>query len=169
MRERDEVGRLVSSIDKAICWSGPAVIILFTLGRAEARLRESEFELAGMRPDSVETFPISADPGGRQAVVREYDLTFDDVGREFVPYLRQCLRKAAERADGIAWSAFEGVFHFDHLFTEDVADKIYGYCVKGDEPVVVWDHESLRSGRWKDGVRGVRSVLESAYPLGEPE
>jgi len=158
----------VSSIKEAICWSGPAVIILFTLGRAEACSQEGEFDISGMRPDSVETFPISAEPGGREAIIWEYDLTFDDVDQEFAPYLRQCLRKAAESAEGIAWLAFEGAFHFDHLFTEDVADKIYGYCVKEGDPVVAWDHEVLRSDRWKGGVRGVRSVLDSAFPVGEP-
>ncbi|WP_329064067.1 hypothetical protein [Streptomyces sp. NBC_01429] len=155
----------MSSLKEAICWSGPAVVILFTLGRAESSLLESEFETPGMRPDEVERFPVSAEEGGRQAVVREYDLTFQDADQDFAPYLRTCLRKASAHAEGIAWLAFEGAFHFDHLFTEDVADQIYGYRVPGGDPVVAWDSAILKSDGWKQEIGEVRSVLDSAFPM----
>lgn len=158
------------SIREAICWSGPAVVILFTIGRAESRLEEGEFDVSGIRPDEVGLHEMSSEPRERQAVVWEYDLTFED-GRlddpDFPAYLRECLRKSSARAEGIAWLTFEGAFHFDHLFTDDIADQIYGYCVAGDEPVVTWDREIMRSDRWKGGVRGVRAVLDSTFPTSE--
>ncbi|MBV7700079.1 hypothetical protein [Streptomyces sp. TRM70350] len=157
----------MSSLKEAITWSGPAVVILFTLGRAESSLGQEEFDVAGTRPDEVEIFPISPEPGGRKAVVREYDLTFHDVDQVAAPYLRQCLRKAAAHAEGIAWLAFEGAFHFDHLFTDDIADQIYGYCVTGEDPVVAWDHATLASDGWKQGIGEVRAVLDRAFPTEE--
>ncbi|GAA2639889.1 hypothetical protein [Streptomyces vastus] len=162
----------MSSLKEAITWSGPAVVILFTIGRAESRLEEGEFDISGTRPDEVGLYEMSSEPGETPTAAWEYDLTFEE-GRlddpDFPAYLRECLRIASARAEGIAWLTFEGAFHFDHLFTDDIADQIYGYCVAGEEPVVTWDREIMKSDRWKGGVRGVRAVLDSAFPTGEPD
>jgi hypothetical protein len=157
----------VSSLKDAITWSGPAVVILFTIGRVESRLEEGEFDLSGTRPDEVGLYEMSSEPRERQAAVREYDLTFEDArldDPEFPAYLRDCLRKASVHAGGIAWLTFEGAFHFDHLFTDDIADQIYGYCVAGEEPVVAWEREIMKSDRWKREIREVRSVLDREFP-----
>lgn len=156
------------SLKDAIAWSGPAVVILFTIGHADSRLEEGEFEFSGIRPDQVELYEMVPEPRERKATVWEYDLAFEE-GRlddsDFPGYLLECLRKASAHAEGIAWLTFEGAFHFDHLFTDDIADQIYGYCVAGDEPVVVWDHEIMKSDRWKREIREVRSVLDRDFPM----
>lgn len=156
------------SLKDAITWSGQAVVILFTIGRVDSRLDEGEFDISGTRPDEVGLYEMVSEPRQRQATVREYDLTFPE-GRldepEFPSHLRECLRKASAHAEGIAWLTFEGAFHFDHLFTDDIADQIYGYCVTGDEPVVVWDLEIMKSDRWKREIREVRSVLDRDFPM----
>ncbi|MEX1652015.1 hypothetical protein ABZ960_02365 [Streptomyces pseudovenezuelae] len=157
----------MSSLKEALTWSGPAVVVLFTLGRATSALGEDAFDLLGTCPDEVGVFTVSTEAWDRDAVVLAYDLTFaeerlDDPG--LPGCLRECLRKASERAEGIAWLTFEGAFHFDHLFTDDIADQVYGYCVAGDEPVVVWDHGTLKSNGWRRGIRDVRSALDRAFP-----
>ena len=157
----------MSSLKDAITWSGPAVVILFTIGRVESPLGDAEFDIAGMRPDEVERYEMSSEPRERGAAVLEYDLTFgedrlDDP--EFPGRLRECLRRAAAHADGIAWLTFEGAFHFDHLLTDDIAGQVYGYCVAGGEPVVVWDYGTLKSERWKREIGDVRSALDRAFP-----
>lgn len=155
------------SLKDAITWSGPAVFILFTIGRADSRLEAGEFELSGTRPDKVGLYEMVSEPKEREATVWEYDLTFEDDrldDPDFPGYLRECLRKAAAYAEGIAWLTFEGAFHFDHLFTDDIADQIYGYCVAGNEPVVVWDREIMKSDQWKREIREARSVLDQAFP-----
>ncbi|MEV6593564.1 hypothetical protein [Streptomyces acidicola] len=157
----------MSSLKEAITWSGPAVVILFTLGRAESRLEEGEFDISGVRPDEVGLYEMRSEPRERQAAVREYDLTIPDGcldAPDFPAYLRECLRKASVRTEGIAWLTFEGAFHFEHLFTDDIADQVYGYCVAGGEPVVVWDLEIMKSDRWKREIREVRSALDRAFP-----
>jgi hypothetical protein len=157
----------VSSLKEAITWSGPAVVILFTIGRVESPLREGEFDMWGTGPDEVGLYEMSSEPRERQATVREYDLTFEEDrldGPDFPAYLRECLRKASAHAEGIAWLTFEGAFHFDHLFTDDIADQIYGYCVAGDDPVVAWDRELMKSDGWKREIREVRSVLDRDFP-----
>jgi hypothetical protein len=158
---------VVSSLKEALTWSGPAVVLLFTVGRAASALEEDAFDLLGTRPDEVALFPVSTEAWDRDAVVLAYDLTFDE-GRLDDPglpgHLRECLRKAAAHAEGIAWLTFEGAFHFDHLFTDDIADQVYGYCVAGGEPVVVWDDGTLKSDRWKREIGDVRSALDRAFP-----
>jgi hypothetical protein len=161
------VGTVVTSLKEALTWSGPAVVVLFTLGRAESALAEGAFDLVGTRPDEVGHFPVSTESWDRPAVVQAYDLTFEE-GRvddpELPGYLRECLRKASEHAEGIAWLTFEGAFHFDYLFADDIADQVYGYGVAGSEPVVVWDREIMKSDRWKREIREVRSVLDRDFP-----
>ncbi|MFK4103877.1 hypothetical protein ACI2L1_28105 [Streptomyces sp. NPDC019531] len=157
----------MSSLKEAITWSGPAVVLLFTAGRAGSRLPDDGFGVFDTPPDEVEFFEMSAEPGQGRAVVREYDLTFEEDRLDepdFPGCLRECLRKASAHAEGIAWLMFEGAFHFDHLFTDDIADQVYGYCVAGGEPVVVWDRETMKSDRWKREIRGVRSVLDRDFP-----
>ncbi|MFF2995159.1 hypothetical protein ACFVTC_11340 [Streptomyces sp. NPDC057950] len=155
----------MNDIEEAIRWSGPAVVVLFTLGTSESFLEENDFEVAGMKPDDVEPFRLGADPEGQRGVVQSYDLTFEDDDHDFVPYLRECLRRASAEAAGIAWLAFEGSFHYEHLFTDDVADKIYGYCVPGAAPVAIWDDAILKSDRWKCEIGEVRSVMERDFPM----
>lgn len=158
-RERDKAGPLVSSIRDAVCWSGPAVIIIFTLGRVEDCLQKATFSFSGVRPEGVEIFRMHPQQGMKGLIVWEYDLTSNDIDQRLVPYLRQCLKKACTDADGVAWSAFEGAFHFDHLFTEDVAEQIYGYCMSDSDPVVVWHSETLESDRWKRCISDVRLAV----------
>ncbi|KQW16149.1 hypothetical protein [Streptomyces sp. Root369] len=157
----------MTSLKEALTWNGPAVVLLFTLGRRESSLDEGQFDILGMRPDEVDLFPVSTESWDRQAVVQAYDLTFEEErldDPELPGYLRECLRKASAHAEGIAWLTFEGAFHFDHLFTDDLADQVYGYCVAGDEPVVVWDRELMKSDRWKREIGDVRSVLDRDFP-----
>ncbi|MFI8203799.1 hypothetical protein [Streptomyces sp. NPDC085937] len=158
------MGSVVNSISEGLKWSGPTVVILFTLGKSEAVMSERSFEIAGTRPDRVDTFRMVDDPHKRPATVWEYDLTFEDDSHDLVPYLEQCLRTASAESRGIAWLMFEGVFHFDDLFQDDIADQIYGYCAPGGEPAVTWDHDVMRSDEWKEGIQTVRSVLDSRFP-----
>ncbi|WP_406359381.1 hypothetical protein OID55_41140 [Streptomyces sp. NBC_00715] len=155
----------MNEIEEAVCWSGPAVIILFTLGVSESWLQEDDFTVAAMRPDRVKRYPLGPDPEGQRGIVQEYDLTFDNIDRDVVPYLRECLQKASTKAEGIAWLGFEGSFHYDNLFTDEVADKIYGYCVPDGAPAAIWDDETLKSDRWKHEIAEVRSVLERDFPM----
>ena len=155
----------MNDIEEAVTWSGRAVILLFTLGTSESALQENEFELSGMKPDDVYAFRIGPDPDGRRGVFQSYDLTFSDADHDFLPYLRECLRKASSKAEGIAWLGFEGSFHYDDLFSDGVADKVYGYCLPDGTPVAVWDDETLKSDRWKHEIAAVRSALERDFPV----
>ncbi|MCX5398957.1 hypothetical protein [Streptomyces sp. NBC_00102] len=154
----------MTDIEEAISWSGLAVILLFTLGASDSTLQPGDFEVAGMKPDNVKVFRLDPDPDGRRGVVQAYDLTFADSDHDFVPYLQECLRRAAAEVEGIAWLAFEGSFHYDRLFTQSVTDQVYGYCVEDGVPVAVWDGAVLKSGRWKCELAGVRAAMERAFP-----
>ncbi|MFD6300748.1 hypothetical protein ACFWFU_38660 [Streptomyces sp. NPDC060235] len=155
----------MNEIEEAVSWSGPAVIILFTLGSSDSTLQDDEFELSGMKPDNVYAFQLGPDPEGQRGTVQSYDLTFNDADHDFLSYLRACLQKASTEAEGIAWLGFEGSFHYDNLFTDEVADQIYGYCVPDGAPAAIWDDETLKSDRWKREIAEVRSVLERDFPM----
>lgn len=155
----------MNEIEEAVIWSGPAVISLFTLGASDYALRVEEFEMIGMKPNDVEMFRLGPDPEGQRGIVHEFDLTFDDSDHDFVPYLRECLKKASTEADGIAWLAFEGSFHYDHLFTRDAAEKIYGYCIPYGTPVAIWDGAILKSDQWKCEISEVHSFMDRAFPI----
>lgn len=162
------MGPLVSSIREAVCWSGPAIINLFTLGRIEECLHEETFDISGVRPEELEIFRLHTELGARELIVWEYDLTFRDISEDLIPYLLLCLERASADADGVAWLAFEGSFHFDHLFTADIAEQIYGYCTPGGEPVVVWDSEILKSGRWKRRIGDVKFAMDRGFLRDDP-
>jgi hypothetical protein len=162
------MGPLVNSVREAICWSGPAVINLFTLGRVEEPLQEGAFDISGVRPEGLETFRMRPGSGMSELISWEYDLTFSGISESIIPYLLLCLESTSTHADGVAWLAFEGSFHFDHLFTEDVAEQIYGYCVIGSEPVVIWDGEILKSGRWKRRISDVKYFVDRSFMQDDP-
>lgn len=150
------------TLTSAICWSGPALISLFVIGRDESPLVEGEFEVPGMRPDRVGVYDLRDEsPGACPSFVREYDLYFDDTSLDFAPYVETCLRRAASEQGAVAWAAFEGSFHFGHLLTDDVAEQIYGFCVHGGDPVVTWDRARLKSAEWTQRVREARAFLEA--------
>lgn len=125
------------------------------------------FDLAGLSPDEVEILRMSPDGTDLPVDIWEYDLVFQDVELDFPPYLRACLSEASRVVDGLSWLSFEGAFHFDHLFTEDIATQIYGYCVHGCEPVVIWDGEKLSSEDWGTAVRGLKDETERIFRRGD--
>src|SRR5688500_1209593 len=102
------MGNLVSSIREAVGWSGPAVVIIFTLGRVEECLQSGTFEISGVCPEEFDIYRMHPESDVNRMIVWEYDLTFRDISQEFVSYLMQCLRKACAGADGVAWLGFEG-------------------------------------------------------------
>lgn len=146
----------MTSVKEAVSWSGPAVFVLFTLGRGGSPLQSGVFDVVGLSPDEVESFQMSPDDFEMSAEIWEYDLVFHNVELNFHAYLRECLWRASRRVGGISWLSFEGAFHFDHLFTEDIANQIYGYCVLGGAPVVVWDREKLNIDHWNSVIGGLK-------------
>ncbi|MFB4317446.1 hypothetical protein [Actinomadura sp. 21ATH] len=154
----------MTSTREAVCWGGPAVVTLFTLGRVEECLREDAFEIPGMRPDEIDIIRMRPEPDVKEVAVWEYDLVFHDVDQDIASYLLQCLPRVCAGAEGVAWSAFEGSFHFDHLFTDDVAEQIYGYCMAGEEPAVAWEDEIRKSSGWKRRISDARSAVERRFP-----
>lgn len=71
----------MNQVEEAVCWSGPAVIILFPLGRSESHLEKHEFELSALRPDAVAHFPIWPEPGGSPGGQRVARSSYETSGR----------------------------------------------------------------------------------------
>jgi hypothetical protein len=93
------------------------------------------------------------------SLVYEYNFEFEVLPKDLKKPLEACLRTACEHPGSVAWLAFEGSFHFDHILTESVADQIYGVCATGDSPLVVLDDEPAARAALRDRMRAYRMRL----------
>ncbi|MBD3147457.1 hypothetical protein [Microbispora bryophytorum] len=93
------------------------------------------------------------------SLVYEYDFEFEVLPEDLEKLLEACLRRACEHPGCVAWLAFEGSFHFDHILTESVADLIYGVCATGESPLVVLDDEPAARAALRDRMRAYRRRL----------
>ncbi len=126
----------------ALRWDGiTPVVSMFVVSPSQVTA-----DLAGMwhvdELQSLETYRLEDDRQGTNSTpVHEYDFQLATLPADLQQRLENCLRAACEIPGSVAWLAFEGSFHFDHLLTEDVAGQIYGVCASGESPVVVLDDE----------------------------
>ncbi|MEU0094888.1 hypothetical protein [Kribbella sp. NPDC006257] len=117
----------MSELVEAITWLGTeAVLCLFVVGDA-AVVSQAPVVSGVEAPRVVKSYYLD-DPdarlGGR--VVYEHDLVFSAVPANLESLVRTWLDAAVDAGAELAWFAFEGSFHFDHLLTPDVADQVYG-------------------------------------------
>jgi hypothetical protein len=103
-----------------------------------------------------------SDPG-RIRVVYEYDFDFDTLPVKLTPQLEACMSTACRNPGSVAWLAFEGSFHFDHLLTDDVAGQVYGLCAHGDVPLVVVEDEPESKALLEERLVNHRDRLASIF------
>ncbi len=99
-------------------------------------------------PNKVEIFPMEdvyGVLGGLQVI--EYDALFCDVPAKLDLYLEQVLRSALSAGAVIAWCAFEGSFHFDHLLTPGIAPQVYAVADAAGAELAA--DEDLESQEWR--------------------
>lgn len=150
----------MSRVREALHWDGfnPRVSLFLVSGGDT----EIDFSQAWEdRPRQVELYRLveDSDPG-RIRVVHEYDFDFDTLPVDLTPQLQACLSTACRAAGSVAWLAFEGSFHFDHLLTDDIADQVYGLCAHGDAPLVVVEDEPESKALLKKRLAGYRERLD---------
>jgi hypothetical protein len=122
----------MSRLVEAITWLGPdAVLCLFVVGEA-AVVSQAPVVTGAEAPRAVKSYYLE-DPdeclGGR--VVYEHDLVFSAVPGNLESVVRSWLDAAVDAGAEVAWFAFEGSFHLDHLLTRDIADQVYGVADAG--------------------------------------
>ncbi|MEU9957797.1 hypothetical protein [Streptomyces sp. NPDC050982] len=150
------------AIQDFLCWRGPASVNVFVLGAGSTPFPKETFHIAGLVPDRVLPFALMEPPEDIAALgLVSYDLDFEDTTLDLRAYTGAVLRRVCEGTRSVAWAAFEGSFSYDRLLTDPVADQVYGYCVSGSEPVVVWDVATLRSDDWRQRVAGARTALDA--------
>lgn len=155
------MGPELSEVQEAIAWSGSATVLVFVIGAGDTPLPREAFHVAGLVPDDFLPFPLESAPEPLERLgVVSYDLTFEDTALDLRDYTRACLERVCADGPAVAWAAYEGSFHYDHILTPDVAEQVYGYCVSGAGPVVEWDGDVLRGEDWKHRVAGVRAALD---------
>ncbi|MFD7459228.1 MULTISPECIES: hypothetical protein [unclassified Streptomyces] len=150
----------MNDVQEGLCFAGPAVVTVFVIGAGNEPLPPEAFRLAGLTPDEVRPFMLQDQPAEiASRGLMSYDLTFHDTSAALSAYTREVLRRLCADGRAVAWAAFEGSFHYDHLLTEDIAASVYGYCASGAEPVVAWDFTTLRSAAWRQRTAEARETL----------
>jgi hypothetical protein len=132
------MGRVVD----AIHWDGITPVISLFVVPSAAELPDLAEVWTGDTPRRTRMYRLEDD---REAatirVVYEYDFEFETLPVQLEQDLERCLRVACSADSSVAWLAFEGSFHFDHLLDESTAHQIYGVCAAGDPPVVSLDDD----------------------------
>jgi hypothetical protein len=150
----------MSRVREALHWDGfNARVSLFLVTRSDT---EIDFSQAWEDcPQRVELHRLvdDSDPG-RIRIVYEYDFDFDTLPVNLTPQLEACMGTACRNPGSVAWLAFEGSFHFDHLLTNDVADQVYGLCAHGDVPLVVVEDEPESKALLEERLIGYRGRLD---------
>lgn len=149
----------MSRVRDALHWDGTSPrVSLFLASDGDP---EIDFESAWTDPPArIERYDLvnDAEPG-RAKVVYEYDFDFETLPTDLVPQLEACLRTACRTPDSVAWLAFEGSFHFDHLLTDDIFDQIYGVCAFEESPLVVVDDNAVLSALLQERMADYRERL----------
>lgn len=150
----------MSGVREALHWDGfTPRVSLFLVSRSDT---EIEFSQAWTdRPQRVKLYRLvdDSDPG-RIRVVYEYDFEFDTLPVNLTSQLEACMRTACVNPGSVAWLAFEGSFHFDHLLTDDVAGQVYGLCAHGDVPLVVVEDDPESKALLMERLVDYRSRLD---------
>ncbi len=112
-------------------------------------------------PNRTRTYRLEDDRDALTALslVYEYNFEFEVLPKDLKKPLEACLRTACEHPGSVAWLAFEGSFHFDHILTESVADQIYGVCATNDSPLVTLDDDAAARAALRDRMRAYRMRL----------
>ena len=151
----------MSGLLDALSWSGRETV--FSLFVAFARDESTRLSLqpdVGSRPDTVRTYELE-EPVDRQFGLSfvEYDLTYNDPPPDLELVIRGWLQAATAAGALLAWFAFEGSFHFDHLLTPDIADQVYAIATPDGEELALVD-EHREGPDWVASLVAARRNLE---------
>jgi hypothetical protein len=153
------MGCQLSDIAEALCFTSQPIVSVFVPGNLGGSTLNVEFD--GVAPAEVRSFVLEReDPNWfPYSHVTEYELVFEELPGDLHSYLGRCLLAASNATGTVVWLGFEGSFHFDNLFTNDVASQIYGVCAPGGEPVVATDLETLKTAAWRSVISSFRDQI----------
>jgi hypothetical protein len=153
------VGAAVSRLLEALTWLSPKVALcLFLVGDLNAVSRPPG--VAGSAaPREVRSYHLE-DPDRRLGIreTYEHDLIFDRVPSDLEFVVASWLRAAIHDGAQVAWFAFEGSFHFDHLLARDVAPQVFGVA-DGEGILLALDDDRRANETWALEVEAVRNRL----------
>lgn len=125
---------------------------------------KSAISIEGLAPPPVEvrTYLLEDERDVLAGYVWEYDVIYREVPADLQRVIRQCLQAAQSAGAHVAWFAFEGSFHFDHLLTKEIANQVYAVC--DEEGVSIASDDELDSKQWQTRIvrAGARLVRNTA-------
>jgi len=95
-----------------------------------------------------------------------FEILLSSVPTRLEEYLLHCLAKVLSEGAQFSWLAFDGAFDFDHLFTDDVVEQIYGFQFPDEAPRLSLEDVQLTSLEWRATIRKVRNRIVR-NPLGD--
>lgn len=150
----------MSRVLDAIAWDGvtPVVSLFLITAAQDAPDLASAWENDSVK--LIKNYRLEDDRNtSNLPVVLEIDFELEAIPVGIKQDLESCLQLACDAPGSVAWLAFEGSFHFDHILTDTVADQIYGICATGDSPLVVLDDGPAGQAALRERMHAYRSRL----------
>ncbi len=149
----------MSRLEDALTWSGSGAVVSVFVATPVGTDPALDLVVGDIRPSSTSVFRLEQDPPRPwpRLDVDEFDAGFDALPAGLDDYVGTVLQRALDLGAVVAWCAFEGSFHFEHLLTDDVAQQVYavaapevGVCVRLDDaarthPAWLWVVRSARA------------------------
>ena len=152
----------MTAVEEALTWSGNgADVSVFVVTRAGAGVA-LDTTVGDDRPQPS-VFPLDQDdpPSLPGLDVVEVDAHFGALPGDLAGYVTTLLQRALDGGAVVAWCAFEGSFHFDHLLTGDVADQVYGVASRSTGVRLALDDATRTGAGWRDVLGAARAPLSS--------
>ena len=152
------MGRVINALN----WDGVYTTIgLYSAFPTEYSPKGIDFSYQGISPRKVVHPYLLEDEDNvlNGNILVLFEMQLNVVPDDLEGYLRQCLSKVAIEGAQFSWLAFDGSFDFEHIFTKDIADQIYGFQFGSESPMVVLSDEQLRSDDWLENIRSIRDRL----------
>ncbi len=118
------------------------------------------------QPQRVRVFPLEEEEGRHllgARVCTEYGLLYTSVPAHVAEIVAAVLSEALALGSPVAWGAFEGSFHFDHLLTADIADQVYAVADASGVDLAL-DDDRRHSAPWADRVASARRQIVDERP-----
>lgn len=150
----------MSIVEDALAWSGSgADVSVFVAVPVGADL-QLDTTVGDARP-TPSVYPLEQDDPRTLTDLDlvEFDAHFAALPGDLEGYVTTLLQRALDAGGVVAWCAFEGSFHFDHLLTDDIARQVYGVATPTLGVRTALDDATLQGAAWLATVHTARAAV----------
>lgn len=150
----------MAAVEDALASSGSGADVSVFVALPTGTTPELDVTVGNDRP-TPSVYPLEQDEPRTlpDLDVVEVDAHFAVLPADLEAYVRTLLQRSLDLGAVVAWCAFEGSFHFDHLLTDDIARQVYGVATPTLGVRTALDDATLGSPAWAATVRDARAGL----------